>query len=188
MSHFTKVSAEIRDMEALQNALRSMNLSLTHNDRCRYYYGAEIKENVVRLPGKYDMALEENANGSYSINADFFEGDVARTIGPGGSVLLRQYEIEKMRIEAKKMDCKVVGSSDSKLKIVDPKDPSGGKLEVTIEDNGQITFKAKGFKGKSCMKFKKIEEAFGAVTKTKLTSEFYEEETQQRERQRVNGY
>ena len=48
MSHFTNVKTEIRDMEALENALKSMDLNMEHNAECRHYYGTTIKENVAK--------------------------------------------------------------------------------------------------------------------------------------------
>ena len=177
MSHFTKVQAEIRDLNALKKALSNMNLQLTHNTSCRYFFGSQIKENVVKLPSpsQYDMALEPNGDGSYNIVADFYpSGNVARVIGERGSILLRQYAIEKLRIEATKIGCKVYGSG-GKLKVTDSQNPSA-KLEATIGENGEISFKASGFKGKGCMKFQKLEEAMGTVSNMKFTSEYYEPE------------
>ena len=59
MSHFTHVSAEIRDLDACNKALNNMGLTMQSYGSCRYYFGTEMKENVVRLPGQYDMALEK---------------------------------------------------------------------------------------------------------------------------------
>lgn len=74
MSHFTHVSAEIRDLDACNKALNNMGLTMQSYGSCRYYFGTEMKENVVRLPGQYDMALEKNGTGSYRITADFMVG------------------------------------------------------------------------------------------------------------------
>ena len=51
MSHFTHVSAEIRDLDACNKALNNMGLTMQSYGSCRYYFGTEMKENVVRLPG-----------------------------------------------------------------------------------------------------------------------------------------
>ena len=36
MSHFTKITAEIRDLDVLKQALKKMNLTLEKNTKCRY--------------------------------------------------------------------------------------------------------------------------------------------------------
>lgn len=183
MSHFTEVKTEIRDIEALKNALNAMDLRLEHNTRCRYYSGAPIRDNVVKLPGPYDMALEKDSNGAYNISADFYRGHVEKTIGKNGSILLNNYSIEKLRIEAKKMGCKVYNSDRNKLKVINPKEQ--GKLEVTINEDGTLSFKTTGFKGKKCTKFESLEKAFGSVIETKKTSEYYETE---KEKTQVRAY
>ncbi len=172
MSHFTKVTTKISDMEALEKAIASMGLRLTHNAPCRYYYGETMKENVVSLPGRYDLSIEEGANGTYDLNADFYEGDVERTIGPGGSRLMRSYTIEKLKIEARKKGYSVHKAGENKFKIYDPTEASNGYLEATLDENGNFTFKAKGFSGKSCMKFTAFEKSFGEA-RTRETDDFY---------------
>ncbi len=67
MSHFTHVSAEIRDLDACNKALNNMGLTMQSYGSCRYYFGTEMKENVVRLPGQYDMALEKNGTDSMAV-------------------------------------------------------------------------------------------------------------------------
>lgn len=103
MSHFTHVSAEIRDLDACNKALNNMGLTMQSYGSCRYYFGTEMKENVVRLPGQYDMALEKNGTGSYRITADFYGGYVERTIGPRGSILLHNYSVEMLKKGCKKI-------------------------------------------------------------------------------------
>lgn len=177
MSHFTEIKTEINDIQALKKALNNMNLSLEHNVGCRHYYGNTIKENVVRLPGPYDMAFEKDNMGNYGINADFYNGHVEKIIGEKGAILLSEYSIQKLYIEAKKMGCKVYSSGINKLKVMDPNEP--GKLEVAINTDGTLSFKTSGFSGKRCTKFENLERAFGAVVKTKKTAEYYKEEKEQ---------
>lgn len=176
MSHFTSISTQINDLNALEVALRSMNLSLLRNVNCRYYNGTERKQHVAKLPGRYDVAFEENRNGTYSIVADFYYGDVAKTIGVNGSILLRQYAIEKVKIEAAKLGCRVYSTNNPNVFKLMEKNGSGGKVLVEISEDGNITFKSSGFKGKSCMKFESLEKALGEQTSRKFTAEYYETE------------
>ena len=138
MSHFTSVRTEIRDMEALKKALEAMNLRLEHNIPCRYYEGAPYRENVVRLPGPYDMALEMQANGAYNISADLYRGHVEKTIGRRGCNLMKEYSIQKLRIEAQKLGYKVYSNGENNYKVVKPGEE--GKLNVQFNEAGTASF------------------------------------------------
>lgn len=172
MSHFTKITTEIKDLEALKQAATNMNLSLESNTTCRYYYGAETREHVIKLPGKYDVAIEPKEGGTYDIDADFYEGHVERFIGCQGSELLRQYSIEKLKIEAKKNGYKVYPAEEGKLKLIDKK--SGGKAIISFDSDGKINVETSGFKGKTCMNFGIIEKALGHIDSTKKKPEYYQ--------------
>lgn len=175
MSHFTKITTEIKDLEALKAAVNNMNLSLESDTSCRYYYGTEYKEHVIKLPGRYDVAIEANGDGTYDINADFYEGHVERYIGPQGSELLRQYSIEKLKIEAKKNGYKVYPAENGALKLMDK--VSGGKAIVSIDSDGKLNIETSGFKGKSCMNFGIIEKALGHIDSVKKKPEYYQANT-----------
>ena len=172
MSHFTKITAEIKDLDALKAAAANMNLKLESNTGCRYYYGIERKEHVVKLPGKYDVSIEANSDGSYDINADFYGGHVEEYIGPNGSELLRQYSIEKLKIEAKKHGYKVYDAGNGALKLIDK--ISGGKAIVSVCPDGKINVETSGFKGQSCMNFSIIEKALGKIDDVKKKPEYYQ--------------
>ena len=171
MSHFTKITTEIRDLEALKNAAQNMNLSFEHNTGCRYYYGSQTRENVIKLPGKYDVAIEAKDNGTYDIDADFYDGHVERFIGKNGNELLRQYSMEKLKIEAKKNGYKVYESGAS-IKLINKN--NGGKAVVNIGDDGKINVETSGFKGQSCMNFGIIEKALGSISNIKKKPEYYQ--------------
>ncbi len=171
MSHFTRITAEIKDLEALKRAAANLNLSLVSNTSCRYYYGSEYREHVIKLPGQYDVAVEERGNGVYDLDADFYGGHVERYIGPRGSNLMRQYAIEKLKIEAKKNGYNVY-ESGSNIKLIEKK--SGGKAVINFDSEGKIKVETSGFKGKSCMNFGIIEKALGKVDSIKKKPEFYE--------------
>ncbi len=175
MSHFTDIKTEIKDLNALRDALSAMNLKLEHNKPCRFYYGAPCKENVTKLPGPYDVSFVKNSDGAYSINADFYGGHVAKTIGEEGSLLIKNYSIAKIRLEAEKLRCKVF-KTEKGLRILDS--TSSGRIDVSFDENGIAKFEASGFKGRGCMKFEKLEKALGAVKSTRKTSAYYEAEVQ----------
>lgn len=175
MSHFTKVATKINDIKALENALSAMGLKLQHNIPCRYFGGTKVKENVAKLSGMYDVAFFKNSDGTYSIDADFFNGYVENEIGIRGSTLMRQYTIEKLKIEARKKRLSIHDFGDGRLKLYDATDSSGAYVEATIASNGNISFKAKGFVGGRCMSFAKLEDAFGVASR-KTTEEYHMKE------------
>lgn len=176
MSHFTSIGTKITDLEALKNSLSQMGLKLEHNQTCRYWAGNRVKENVAKLPGPYDVAFEQNADGTYSIVADFYNGHVERSIGPNGSKLIKGYAMEKIKIEARRRNYSIHVFPNGKIKIYDPTDSSGAYIEATIEENGNVTFKAKGFQGSNCMKFANLEASLGEVSKRRMTDEYYQGE------------
>lgn len=190
MSHFTSISTEIRDIDICKKALNNMGLKMQERGECRYYFGREIKDNVVRLPGPYDMALESNGSGSYQITADFYGGYVARTIGNGGEILLQNYASEMLKSVAKKMHMSVSKQNDA-LRVRDPQDPNGGYMLVKFGEDGSVYFEPKGIKGKNCSKFLKLEEALGKIEKREFTEEYYQSgsETVRTDRERLKvGY
>lgn len=177
MSHFTSISTEIRDLDVCKKALNNMGLKLEEMGECRYYYGKEIKDNVVKLPGKYDMSLEDEHNGTYNISADFYQGDVEQTIGKSGSILLKNYGVEMLKKNAKNMRFSISTIDINTFKVRDPQDPNGGYMIVTFDDNGNAEFTPKGIKGKNCSKFLALEDTIGKAKKREFTKEYYATET-----------
>lgn len=175
MSHFTSISTEIRDLEVCKKALNNMGLNMTERGNCRYYFGTIIKDNVVKLPGRYDMALENKNNETYSISADFYEGDVERTIGERGSILLKNYGIEMLKKSAKNMRFSIntIDSNTNTFKIRDPQDPNGGYMIVTFDEHGNAEFMPKGIKGRNCSKFLALEDSIGKAQKREFFKEYY---------------
>lgn len=173
MSHFTSISTEIRDLEVCKKALNNMGLSLIERGNCRYYYGTEIKDNVVKLPGKYDMALENKNDETYSISADFYKGEVERTIGKRGSILLKNYGVEMLKKNAKKMRFSINTIDSNKFKVRDPQDPNGGYMIVTFDEQGNVEFTPKGIRGRNCSKFLALEDTIGKAKKREFLKEYY---------------
>lgn len=174
MSHFTKIKTNITDLTALREALSSMGLTLKDRAECRYYSGSPIKENVCKLPGRYDVAFTKNPNENfYYIDADFYTGDVERTIGKQGSTVMKRYAIEKLRIESRKHGYDFIENKSGQIKIYDPTDSSGGYLECNFDRDGNLSIKAQGFEGTSCMRFQNLEEALGNVSR-EFTGEYYQ--------------
>lgn len=175
MSHFTTIATEIRDLKACEEALEEMGLKLLSKGECRYYFGEQFKENVVKLPGKYDMALEKQQDDTYLITADFYMGDVEKTIGDKGCILLEKYAEKALRKKCKEMHLSFSKIETNSFKVRDPKDSAGGYMIVTFDDEGNVSFKPKGFKGKKCAKFLQLEDALGRLIERKFLPEYYKD-------------
>lgn len=176
MSHFSNITTEIKDLEICEAALKNMGLELQESGACRHYYGSEHATNVVHLPGQYDFSLEKKETDSYDIKADFFGGEVEKYIGKQGSILIRNYAIEKLKKEVKKKRFSITSLDKNTFKVRDPQDPNGGYMIVTFDEKGNAKFAPKGIKGKNCTKFLLLEDSLGNVTEREFLKEFYSEE------------
>ena len=94
---------------------------------------------------------------------------------------MERYSRAMLKVEARKKGYSIHEYPNGKIKIYDPTDSSGGYLDVIIDKNGNITFKAVGFSGKNCMKFSSLEDAFGTVSRRK-TEDYYHEDMKEETR------
>ncbi|MBK1835634.1 DUF1257 domain-containing protein [Roseibacillus ishigakijimensis] len=105
MSHFTTIQTQIRDLDALQDACAELDLELQPRADCRGYGGLVRKApHVIKLKGPYDIAVEpsEAKDGSYGLTTDWWDGHVAKEVGPGYGRLLQGYGVAKTLREARK--------------------------------------------------------------------------------------
>ena len=103
MSHFTEIKTQIKDIEALRSACQELGLSLVPNADARGYYENKTQgDYVVQLKGPYDIALNKNADGTYGLTADLWNGHVEKGVGQGYGKLLQLYGVHKATIEARR--------------------------------------------------------------------------------------
>ena len=96
MSHFTTIQTEVRDLDALNDACVEMGLDLVADTTCRGYAGVLRKaDHVIKLKGPYDVAVDSSEGGKYGFSADWWEGHVAREVGPAYGRLLQSYGVHK---------------------------------------------------------------------------------------------
>jgi uncharacterized protein YodC (DUF2158 family) len=176
MSHFTQISAEIRDLEALRVAVTRCGGEIVENAECRWYNGAQRKEIVIKLPGQYDAALERQADGSYRLTADWYQGHVSQYLGENGDNLLQLYAVEKAKVEGRRRGFTVTERQEGEDILVTLRDPEGGALKVWCHVGGRSTCQPDGIIGMDCMKFMELEKALGAVEEHRRTGDFYEKE------------
>src|ERR1019366_3094880 len=109
MSHFTEIKTQIKDIEALRSACQEMGLTLLPNTEARGYYENRTKGDfVVKLKGPYDIALNKQADGTFGLTADLWQGHVEKEVGQGYGKLLQLYGVHKATIEARKKGLSVL--------------------------------------------------------------------------------
>jgi len=103
MSHFTEIKTQIKDIEALRSACQEMGLTLLQNAEARGYYQNTTKGDfVIQLKGPYDIAVNQQPDGSFGITADLWAGHVEKEVGQGYGKLLQLYGVHKAMREARK--------------------------------------------------------------------------------------
>lgn len=180
MSHFTQIAAEIRDLEALRAAVARCGGEVLENAECRYYYGAQRKDIVIKLPGRYDAALERQTDGNYKLTADWYGGHVAQYLGANGDNLLQLYAVEKAKLEGRRRGFSVTERQEGNDILVILRDPEGGALKVWCSPGGQTVCQPDSIRGEGCMKFFDLEKALGAVEEHHRTGDYYEKEEDRR--------
>ncbi len=121
MSHFTSIKTQIKDIEALRSACAEMELSLLSNTEARGYINNKQKgDYVIRLKGPYDIALNQQPDGSLGLTSDLWEGHVERETGKGYGKLLQLYAVHKAMREARRKGHLVKRSQhqDGAIKLV----------------------------------------------------------------------
>ena len=104
MSHFTTIQTQIRDLDALRDACSELGLGFTANAQCRGYAGLTRQApHVIQLKGPYDIAVDPSPeqDGSYGLTTDWWDGHVAKEVGPGYGRLLQSYGVHKTMREAR---------------------------------------------------------------------------------------
>jgi Protein of unknown function (DUF1257) len=103
MSHFTEINTQIKDINALRSACQEMGLTLIQNAEARGYYENKIKGDfVIKLDGPYDIAVNQQPDGTYGFTADLWAGHVEKEVGKDYGKLLQFYGVHKATLEARK--------------------------------------------------------------------------------------
>ena len=103
MSHFTEIQTEIRDIEALRDACAEMGLELLQDAVARGYGSNRLqREYVIRLHGPYDIALNRNGDGHFTLTTDWWAGHVEKEVGRDFGRLRQFYGVHKATREARK--------------------------------------------------------------------------------------
>lgn len=107
MSHFTDISIEIRDIEALRKACADLGLSVLEQATARGYGENLIRgEYVIRLQGPYDIAVNRTDDGRWTLTADLWRGHVEREVGRNFGRLKQAYGVQRTLKEARRLGLK----------------------------------------------------------------------------------
>jgi hypothetical protein len=104
MSHFTTIQTQVRDLVALRDACHELGLELKSKTPCRGYARQTRKcDHTIVLKGPYDIAVEPSdaKDGTYGLTTDWWDGHVAKEVGPGCGCLLQSYGVHKTLREAR---------------------------------------------------------------------------------------
>ncbi len=103
MSHFTTIQTQIRDISALRAACHELGLTIAPNAQARGYGSQRIKGDlVIRLNGPYDIAVNEQQDGSFGLTCDWWGGHVEKEVGKAYGKLLQLYGVHKAQAEARR--------------------------------------------------------------------------------------
>ena len=103
MSHFTTIQTQIRDISALRAACNELGLKIATRTTARGYGGNKHKGDlVIRLNGPYDIAVNEQKDGSFGLTCDWWGKHVEREVGKNYGKLLQLYGVCKAQSEARR--------------------------------------------------------------------------------------
>ena len=121
MSLFTTIKTQIKDLAALRSAVNELGLQLLPNTTARGYINQSTKgEYVLRLKGPYDVAVNQQPDGTYGLTTDWWNGHVEREVGKDYGRLLQLYGVHKATAEARKRGFSVIRNSqpNGSIKLV----------------------------------------------------------------------
>ena len=112
----TTIQTQVRDLDAPGRARRTTLLEIQRRGCGQPAQG----DYVIRLKGPYDIAANQQPDGSYGLTTDWWNGHVAKEVGSKFGRLLQLYGIHKTTIEARKRGHFVQrkGQRDGSIKLV----------------------------------------------------------------------
>ena len=103
MSHFTTIQTQVRDVSALRAACQELGLGIRPSTKARGYGSNKLKGDlVIRLNGPYDIAVNQQQDGSFGMTCDWWGGHVEKEVGKSYGRLLQLYGVYKAQAEARR--------------------------------------------------------------------------------------
>ena len=109
MSHISKIELEVKDLSALKQACRTLNLEFCAKQEQFQWYGQSSQcQHAIKVPGaRYEIGVVK-ANNAWELNCDYYDAAIEKAIGHQGGWLKQAYAVAKTRIEARKKTYTVV--------------------------------------------------------------------------------
>lgn len=106
MSHWATIKTEVRDLAAVHAAAVEMALTLQvaqpgQKVKARGYYATKDCDAVLKLKGPYDVALDRQPDGTYTLTTDWY-GGAEKEVGKGFQKLIQLYGVNKATLEARR--------------------------------------------------------------------------------------
>jgi hypothetical protein len=103
MSHFVTIKTQIKDLAALRDACAELGLAVLDHAEARCFAGATHKgDHVLRLKGPFDIAVNQQPDGSFGLTCDWWDGYVEKEVGSQYGRLLQLYAVHKATREARR--------------------------------------------------------------------------------------
>ena len=136
---------------------------------------------MVQLKGPYDIALNKQADGTFGLTADLWQGHVEKEVGQEYGKLLQLYGVHKATIEARKKGLSVLRRPSTK-RVHQARAHGGVNMNRTIEiiiaplGKSKLTpWDSKDRTAKRPLQF--LEEALGMVGKKIKKPEYHQRST-----------
>lgn len=82
MSHITVIKTRLHNIEAIRSWAKKLNIEMLNNALVRYWAGATKKyQYCLKCPGKYDIGINLEPDGSLTISADWSYADFYKHFG-----------------------------------------------------------------------------------------------------------
>ena len=99
MSHWATIETQIKDIEALRAACAELRLVLSGKGVARGYGSNQQEgEYVINLKGPYDIAVNQQSDGTYALATDWWDGHVEQEVGRDYNRLMQLYGVHKATI------------------------------------------------------------------------------------------
>lgn len=190
MSHVVKVDIQIKDLDALRRAAESLGLQFREGQKTYRWYGHYMGDyampqgvtkeqlgkcdHAIGVPGNsqaYEVGVMGNADGTYSLMWDFWQGGygLQALVGKDCGNLIERYGIEVARSAAEAQGWYVENTAAGGLTLYLPE---GGTVEVTPD--GKV--EANDFLGASCQTATEaIAGAMGRTQEATTKAEYFAE-------------
>jgi hypothetical protein len=109
MSHFTTIQTQIKDIDALRAACGELDLALLEKAKARGYGNqTRLGDYVIGLKGPFDIAVNQQPDGTFGLTTDWWNGHVEQEVGPNYGRLLQLYGVHKASKEARRKGLSVL--------------------------------------------------------------------------------